>query len=166
MSVFESFEEDYQDVEVDDQCLTADTFCLIGNIDSPYLIFCDQGNAETMVDNFTSYLGFQGNVLGKVKITSDQVTLFEFIIGNNYGLSSSANFLYNHSSLWDLFQIKLTETQRHYLSCRFKNFHTIFEHDFSDQFATFPDFFTPYWHDGKLFPILFRQRQLAEGEVD
>jgi hypothetical protein len=164
MSIDEFFEEGFQEVETSDQDLTAETLCLVGNVDAPYLLFCTEVNVETMVENFTSYLGFEGSILGKVEVPADQATLFEFVIGTNYGQNSSTNFLYNHPSLWDLFQINLTDIQRCYLSSRFKNFHGIFEHDFSDQIATFPDFYTPYWYDGKLFPIIFRQKYSEELE--
>jgi hypothetical protein len=157
MSTEEFFEDIFQEFTESATDLSAETVCLIGNVGSPYLFFCTETNAEVMVENFTSYLGFEGSVLGKVNVPGDQATLFEFIIGTNYGQNSSSNFLYNHPSLWDLFQVSLTDIQRCYLSSRFKNFHEIFEHDFSDQIATFPDFYTPYWHDGRLFPIVFRQ---------
>jgi hypothetical protein len=157
MSAEEFFEDVFQEFSESAADLGAETVCLIGNVDSPYLFFSTEPNAEVMVENFTDYLGFEGSVLGKVNVPDDQATLFEFVVGTNYGQNSSSNFLYNHPSLWDLFQISLTDIQRCYLSSRFKNFHEIFEHDFSDQITTFPDFYTPYWHDGRLFPIIFRQ---------
>jgi hypothetical protein len=162
MSIYEFFEERSQETEATGRELNPETFCLVGNIDAPYLLFCTEVSGEIMAEHFTNYLGYEGTILGKVEVPGDQATLFEFLIGTNYGQNTSANFLYNHPSLWDLFQISLTDAQRCYLSSRFKNFHGIFEHDFSDQLATFPDFYTPYWIDGKLFPIVFRQNPPEE----
>jgi hypothetical protein len=153
----DQLESTAENVQLDDT-----VFSLIGNVSAPYLIYSVKENVEIMIENYSSYLGFEASVLGEVLVLGNQLNLFENILSVNYGQDSAINYLYNHPSLWDLFAITLTDIQRLFLLTRFKNFHQTFEHDFSDQIVSFPDFCTPYWSEGHLFPVLFRQKLSEE----
>jgi hypothetical protein len=166
MPINDSFSEDQPRETGVESAFNTAILCLVGNIDAPYLVFASKESSEAILENYSNYLGFEGSILGEVTISDEQISLFEFIISTNYGQSTSSNFLYNHTSLWDLFRIPLTDIQRCYLSSRFKNFHETFEHDFTDQVATFPDFETPYWFNDQLFPILFRQVREPQTEEE
>lgn len=133
------------------------TYYLVGNLNSPWVLMTVFTELEYCLEAMQHQTGYEVKVLGSLDIQSgDQEELFLEIVSLNYGTVEHCMRLINNGSLWDLFQISITDVERSYLNARCLNYAQFFDGRLSPhRHRGFPQAEVPYWYKGILFPVLF-----------